>query len=144
MPTPDVQRALVALNLAPSSKAELAEFLSILDPDEEGLVEYEPFVAICALKLHARDDLGDADDARAAEVDEAFRLFVGSAGGGGGGAGEVLTLAGLKRVAQALKQDVDEALLRDMILEANGGAGVTKGVTRDDFEEVMRRAGVWK
>lgn len=43
-----------------------------------------------------------------------------------------------------LKQDVDEALLRDMILEANGGAGIGRGVTRAEFEEVMRRAGAWK
>jgi hypothetical protein len=50
----------------------------------------------------------------------------------------------LKRVAAALKEDVSDDLLKDMILEANGGAGVGKGVERGDFEEVMRRAGVWR
>ncbi len=135
-------------------------------------------MAICALKLHAKDDEGDArgrgggggpgSEAHRREVDEAFRLFTGAGagagtgtggggggdgdgggdggdGGGGGGGGGPLTLAHLKRVAMTLKQDdVDEALLRDMILEANGGAGVGRGVTRSEFDEVMRRAGAWK
>jgi len=39
---------------------------------------------------------------------------------------------------------VSDDLLRDMILEANGGAGVGKGVERDEFEGIMRRAGVWR
>ncbi|KAI1097246.1 calmodulin [Jackrogersella minutella] len=135
IPTKDVRRAMVALGLAPS-KPELKEFLEILDPDDEGDAAYEPFVAICALKLHAKDDgRGPASE----EVDEAFRLFT------GGGAGDgPLTLAHLKRVAMTLKQDVDEQLLKDMILEANGGAGVGKGVQRAEFEGVMRRAGAWK
>jgi hypothetical protein len=50
----------------------------------------------------------------------------------------------LKRVARALKEDVDEEVLRDMILEANGGAGVGRGVERNEFEAVLRRAGVWR
>ncbi|KAI0897988.1 EF-hand [Annulohypoxylon nitens] len=138
IPTKDVKRAMVALGLPPS-KPELKEFLEILDPDDEGYASYEPFLAICALKLHARVSSGpDAD-----EVDEAFRLFTGAAAGGESGEAK-LTLAHLKRVAMTLRQDVDEALLRDMILEANGGAGVGKGVGRAEFEEVMRRAGAWK
>lgn len=48
----------------------------------------------------------------------------------------------LKRVAAVLKEDVDEKVLRDMILEANGGKGVRVGVGRAEFGEVMRRAGV--
>ncbi|KAI0201287.1 hypothetical protein F4808DRAFT_460143 [Astrocystis sublimbata] len=148
IPTKDVRRAMVALGLPPS-KAELKEFLSIMDPDEDGHAPYEPFLAICALKLHARNE-GDGPDE--AEVDEAFRLFTGAgigtgrSGGGavGGAEAEVLTLAHLKRIAMTLKQDVDEALLRDMVLEANGGAGIGRGVTRAEFEEVMRRAGAWK
>jgi hypothetical protein len=55
-----------------------------------------------------------------------------------------ITLATLKRVAQVLQEDVDEDLLKDMILEANGGAGVGKGVERDEFESVMKRAGAWR
>lgn len=43
-----------------------------------------------------------------------------------------------------LKEDVDEELLKDMILEANGGAGVARGVKMDEFDGVMRRAGVWR
>jgi hypothetical protein len=50
----------------------------------------------------------------------------------------------LKRVAKVLKEDVEEDLLKDMILEANGGAGVGQGVEKDEFEGVMRRAGVWR
>lgn len=126
-----------ALNIPPT-KAELREFLEILDPDEEGHASYEPFVAICALKLHQRDDDDDGDEAHDAEVREAFDLFT------GGQQGETLTVAHLRRVAMTLKQDVPEDLLRDMILEANHGAGVGKGVGRREFEEVMRRAGVWK
>lgn len=128
----------------PPTKAELREFLEILDPDEEGYASYEPFVAICALKLHAKDDgdEGPESDAHRKEVDEAFALF---ASGGGEETPMTLTLAHLKRVAMTLKQDdVDEALLRDMILEANGGAGVGRGVSRAEFDEVMRQAGAWK
>ncbi|KAK7910795.1 hypothetical protein PG985_013276 [Apiospora marii] len=144
IPISDVRRAMVALNLTPT-KPELREFLSILDPDDEGFASYEPFVAICALKLHARDD--DTDETHAAEVDEAFRLFVGnnpSTENNADGDAPTLTLGHLKRVAMTLKQDVDDQLLKDMILEANGGAGVGRGVGRAEFEEVMRRAGVWK
>ncbi|KAI0379921.1 calmodulin [Hypomontagnella monticulosa] len=136
IPAKDVRRAMVALGIPPT-KPELKEFLEILDPDDEGYASYEPFVAICALKLHARPDNGGP---AADEVDEAFRLFT----GGSGGDDATLTLAHLKRVAMTLKQDVDEQLLKDMILEANGGAGVGKGVGRAEFEDVMRRAGAWK
>ncbi|KAI0422170.1 hypothetical protein F5X98DRAFT_370229 [Xylaria grammica] len=146
IPTKDVRRAMVALGLPPS-KPELKEFLSIMDPDDDGHATYEPFLAICALKLHARDE---GDGPNSAEVEEAFRLFTGAGGSAGGSGGfiggdeGVLTLAHLKRIAMTLKQDVDEALLRDMILEANGGAGVGRGVSMSEFEEVMRRAGAWK
>jgi hypothetical protein len=49
-------------------------------------------------------------------------------------------------VAALLKQEeeVAEDLLRDMIQEANGGAGVSAGVKKEDFDAVMRRAGVWR
>ncbi|KAI4214240.1 MAG: hypothetical protein LQ351_003325 [Letrouitia transgressa] len=92
------------------------------------------------------------------EVDDAFRLFV-SHGGRGEGAGKGkgrskgkdqegrITLETLRSVARALKEEVDEGVLRDMILEANGGAGdlgVGKGVGRREFEGVMRRAGLFK
>ena len=37
-------------------------------------------------------------------------------------------------------------MLKDMILEANGGIGkegINRGVRQDEFEEVMKRAGVF-
>lgn len=154
IPIPDVRRALMyipppppipfpplttpppssALGIPPSSKSELADFISILDPDDEGFATYPSFVGICALKLQAREPLSVA--AHEAEVDEAFALFAG---------GKPIMLAHLKRVAALLRaDDVSEEVLKDMILEANGGAGVGKGVGRDEFDGVMRRAGVWR
>ncbi len=123
-----------ALGIAPSPD-ELEEFISILDPEEEGFAVYSSFVAICALKFHNRTRTSDS---HAQEVDEAFSLFT-----NGGGEGKI-TLATLKRVAKALKEDVDEELMRRMIVEANGGAGVAKGVEKDEFEGVLRKAGVWR
>ena len=41
-----------------------------------------------------------------------------------------------------LKEDVDEELLKDMILEANGGVGVARGVGVEEFDGVMKGAGV--
>jgi hydroxyacylglutathione hydrolase len=70
------------------------------------------------------------------EVEEAFHLFTNGTDG-------PISLRDLRRVAKALGEEVSEELLRNMILEANGGAGVSRGVGREDFEEVMRRAGVW-
>jgi Ca2+-binding EF-hand superfamily protein len=118
----------------PPNKKELSEFISILDPDSEGFAVYPSFLAICALKLHNADH---SSESHAKEVDEAYGLFI-----AGGGEGKI-TLATLKRVAKMLKEDVDEAVLRDMILEANGST-VGKGVERDEFEGIMRRAGAWR
>ncbi|CAL3972061.1 unnamed protein product [Diplocarpon coronariae] len=134
IPIGDVRRAMKALGIAPDPD-ELEEFISILDPDEEGFAVYSSFVAICALKFHNRTRTSDS---HAKEVDEAFQLFTGS-----GGEGKI-TLATLRRVAKLLKEDVDDELMRRMILEANGGAGVAKGVEKDEFEGIMRKAGVWR
>ncbi|CAG8976898.1 hypothetical protein HYALB_00003509 [Hymenoscyphus albidus] len=134
IPTGDVRRAMIALGILPE-KSELEEFISILDPYRQGFVEYEPFVGICALKIHARTRNSDT---HTQEVNEAFALFTKGAGDG------KITLATLKRIANDLKEEVGGDLLRDMILEANGGAGVGKGVEKDEFEEVLRRAGVWR
>ena len=92
-------------------------------------------MAICALKLH---DKSHTSDSHTKDVDEAFRLFASGSGE------DKITLASLKRIARVLKEDVDEDVLRDMILEANGGAGVCRGVDREEFEGIMRRAGVWR
>ncbi|KAI9846983.1 MAG: hypothetical protein M1837_003339 [Sclerophora amabilis] len=153
----DVRRALIALNLPPSDKQEMREILETLDPTDTGSVGYAPFVSVCALKLHARTQADDRD-AQREEIEAAFGLFLGGGGGaaaaksGGGGAGggtrrsDVITMAHLRRVARELKEDekIGEEGLRDMILEANGGAGVGKGVSVEDFENVMRRAGVFR
>lgn len=122
-----------AINLPPSP-TELPEFLSILDSDSSGYASYEPFLAICALKLHSQSR---SSESHASEVDEAFALFT------AGSAQAKITKAGLQRVARMLNIEVEEQVLNDMILEANGGAGVGVGVERDEFEGVMRRAGVW-
>ncbi len=125
-----------ALGIPPKDKHELTEFTSILDPEDEGFATYPSFVAICALKLQAREHTSEA---HLAEVDEAFALFT-----GGQPSATHISLAHLKRVAAVLKEEVDEDLLRDMILEANAGAGVGKGVRKEEFDSVMRRAGVWR
>jgi len=72
-------------------------------------------------------------------VDDAFRLFLDT-----GGEGDKITLKTLRRVAGALKENVDDQVLKDMLLEANGGGGVGRGVGIRDFEGVMRRAGVFR
>ncbi|PYH49549.1 EF-hand superfamily Ca2+-modulated protein [Aspergillus saccharolyticus JOP 1030-1] len=132
----DVKKALSALGLPPTA-TELPSILSALDPTETGYVPYEPFLTVAAAKLRSR-----SDEAMAAEVDTAFRLFVGRSGGG---RAEVITLHHLRRIARELKEEanVDDQLLRDMILEANGGAGVGAGVTLGQFRDVMQRAGVF-
>ena len=128
-----VMVAYSALGIPPTP-SELKEFVEILDPDSEGYAQYPSFVAICALKIHAKkDDSGARDE----EVEQAYQLFTNGAEG-------PITIGMLKRVAVVLKEDVTDDLLRDMILEANGGAGVVRGVERGEFEEVMRRAGVWR
>ncbi|TGO19689.1 hypothetical protein BTUL_0003g01460 [Botrytis tulipae] len=140
----DVRRALIALGLTPTP-SELREYHSILDPEDEGFTVYRHFVAICAIKFHSRTRTSDSHKK---DVDDAFRLFsnAGQKEGGSGGGDDMgrITLATLKRVARVLKEDVDEELLISMLLEANGGQGVGKGVERDEFEDVMRRAGMWR
>lgn len=92
------------------------------------------------MKLNSR-----SEESQDREVEDAFQLFLAQGGsGGGGGRGERITMETLKSVARILKEDVAEDVLRDMVLEANGGGGVGKGVGREEFEGVMRRAGVFR
>lgn len=92
---------------------------------------------MAALKLGNR-----SEESRDEEVEAAWRLFMGMGGRGEGRIG----METLRRVARELKMEREcgEGVLRDMILEANGGAGVGKGVGREEFEGVMRRAGVFR
>ncbi|MCJ1381236.1 hypothetical protein MMC17_004345 [Xylographa soralifera] len=153
LPSSSLRRALLALACAPTSAAELASLLEAADPIASGVVGYENFVAVAALKLQAR-----GAEVRRGEVREAWGLFVGGEdkGGGRGGFGEDkdeeeegegeerrITIADLRRVARELKEEVSEQVLADMILEANGGRGVKRGVGVREFEGVMRRAGVF-
>lgn len=129
----NLRRALTALSLTPT-KSELKEYIEILDQDGVGLVEYEPFVAICALKINSRA-VSDLDHQR--ELDEAWSLFVKEGE-------DRITLASLREVARAIgEKGISDELLMDMVLEANEGAGLAKGVDKREFENVMRKAGVW-
>ena len=92
---------------------------------------YPNFVAVCALKINAR-----SEDSKAEEVNTAFNLFTKGTDG-------PITIAHLRRIARELKEEVSDEMLRNMILEANGGAGLSKGVAVEDFMSVMTRAGVF-
>lgn len=121
----------MALNTPPKDAAELKELVDTVDPDSSGYVPYEHFVAIAALKMHARDN---DPDAMSEEVLKAYRLFT-------KGENRGVTLVDLRRVAKELREDVPENVLKDMVREATGGTLGAVGV--DDFEGVMRRAGVF-
>ena len=132
MPTSAIRKCLTALGVPPASSAELCELTDTVDPDQSGYVPFEHFIAIAALKLESRGEEQERE-----EVEQAFRLFTREGG-------DKITLATLKRVSKELKEPVDDQVLKDMITEANGGAGLGRGVDIDQFEEVMRRAGVFR
>ena len=157
-----------ALNLSPASKTELQQILGTLDPAQTGYTTYGPFVSVCALKLQSQTSSSSSAVARQrAEVEAAFRLFTGADAAAAGGNGRIITIRHLRRVARELKlssndndgdedgvvgnnssrkkkaDEVGEEMLKDMILEANGGAGVERGVRLEEFENIMRRAGVF-
>lgn len=119
----------------------MRELLDAVDPEPSGVISYEDFVAVAALQLQARDD-----DEVGEEVESAFRLFLeaGEEKGEGVKGREKITVNGLRRVAKALGENIKEDVLRDMVMEANGTGpeGIGKGVGRQEFEEVMRRAGM--
>ena len=127
----DVRQALIALNTPPADNAELQEILETVDPETSGWVSYEHFVAVAALKLHAKHDDPEAMNE---EVLKAYRLFTKSQE-------REISLSDLKRVAKELKEDVPDHVLKDMIREATGGG--LGGVGMEEFEGVMRRAGVF-
>jgi hypothetical protein len=57
---------------------------------------------------------------------------------------QVINLNDLRAVARTLKEDVGDDVLKAMILEANGGRGVGRGVNVEDFRGVLTRAGVFQ
>ncbi|KAK3213859.1 hypothetical protein GRF29_28g1257607, partial [Pseudopithomyces chartarum] len=146
----DVRRCLISLNLGPE-KSELPEILSTIDPLETGFVPFIPFFSYAAIAIHSKDDDEEEgnddeedegnyhDEADQEQVRAAFKLFT------HGGPGPI-TLAHLRRVAKELKEDVPDEVLMDMIREANGGVKGkgrdTGGVGEEEFESVLRRAGV--
>ncbi|KAF1814896.1 EF-hand superfamily Ca2+-modulated protein [Eremomyces bilateralis CBS 781.70] len=136
----DVRRCLLALNLPYS-----ADYLSALDPDASGFVTFDAFFGLAALLYNDKenpdedDEEGSADDEPSTEAQEAFRLFNRNTGG-------PITLSHLRRVARELREDVDEATLQAMLVEANGEAeegGWKAGVSLEEFDAVMKRAGVF-
>ncbi len=131
IPTSDVRRALIALNAPPTSAAELAEITATVDPDDSGSVTYEHFVAVAALKLHAKHN---DPEAMKEEVFKAYGLFT-------QGQEREIGLNDLRRVARELREEVPENVLKDMLREATGGGVGTVGV--EEFAGVMRRAGVF-
>ncbi|KAF2666924.1 hypothetical protein BT63DRAFT_427343 [Microthyrium microscopicum] len=133
LPTTHLQKSLVALNIS-IPRAELTELRATLDPDEEGEISYTHFLAYAALRLNEAADDADQEQ-KAEEVREAYGLFT------RGGEGPI-TIAHLRRVAGLVKEEVDDATLKDMIAEANG-KGWKDGVNAREFETMLRRAGVF-
>lgn len=131
-------------------KSELPEILSTIDPLETGFVPFVPFLSYAAIAIHSKDDEDEDnededeedeyhDEVTQEQVNAAFKLFT------HGGPGPI-NLAHLRRVAKELKEDVPDDVLKDMIREANGGVRGkgrdTGGVDIEEFENVLKRAGV--
>jgi Ca2+-binding EF-hand superfamily protein len=135
-----------SLNLTPD-KSEMSSILSTIDPLNTGYVEFVPFLSYAAIVIHSKEQGSDEDgeddeyqgESNAEEVSAAYQLFTHGAPG-------PITLAHLRRVAKELREDVPDDVLKDMILEANGGVkGQGRdvgGVSLEDFESVMKRAGL--
>lgn len=119
------------MNAPPQDQDTLNEYLDIADPDEAGVITYEHFLPIAAIALNSRDDDPDALNE---EVTKAYGLFT-------KGEDRQITLHDLRRVTKELREDVPDNILKDMIREATAGA--LGGVSMEDFESVMRRAGVF-
>lgn len=96
--------------------------------------------------MHTKEDGSDEDvdeeyqaESNAEEISAAYRLFT------HGGSGPI-TVAHLRRIAKELREDVPDDVLKDMILEANGGVkGKGRdigGVSLEEFESVMKKAGL--
>lgn len=132
---------MAALGCAPNTKRETRDLLDAVDPESVGEISYEDFVAVAALQLLARND-ADLEE----EVETAFQLFMeaGEEKGNEDKRRESITVNGLRRVAKALGEKINEDVIRDMVMEANGMGpeGIGKGVGREDFGGIMRRIGM--
>ena len=128
-----------ALGISVKAK-DMPGIIDILDPDNEKLVRYEHFLAYAALHRRYNPDAeGDEDgEEQRAEVHEAYALFTNNRPG-------PITLRDLKRIAKTLREEVSDDVLKDMLNEASGDSrdGWRNGVSLEDFENVMRRAGVF-
>jgi Ca2+-binding EF-hand superfamily protein len=118
-------------------KADLPEILETIDPADTGYITYSPFLSLAAIHLHHNED-DDDDEDQSEEVQEAYNLFTDNRSG-------PITLVHLRRIAKLLKEDISDEVLKDMLVEANGEGrdGWRRGVGIEDFETVMRRAGVF-
>jgi len=135
--TSDVRNVLKAQGLAPGSQAQMRDFIETLDPDSSGYVTYPHMLALCAIQLKSQ-----TDESKDEEVHTAFNLF--HPGPGVAGDDPVIRLHDLRAVAKTLKEDVSDDVLKAMILEANGGQGIGRGVNVEDFRGIMTRAGVFQ
>ena len=100
--------------------------------DDDGYTTYPRYMEVCALRIHSR-----TDESKLEEVEAAYKLFTRGADG-------PINIHHLRRVAKELRENISDEILRNMILEANGGAGVNRGVGIEDFQGVMTRAGVFQ
>ncbi|KAM3423458.1 hypothetical protein BST61_g889 [Cercospora zeina] len=133
--TIDIRRCLIALNAPPASNADLQELIDIAvgADGEEGAIDYEHFLPVAALQMNRVKNERDEEEQNK-EVHKAFALFT-------RGEEREITIADLRRVAKELREDVPESVLRDMVREAKGGP--LGAVGKEEFENVMRRAGVF-
>lgn len=147
-----MRRCLISLNLGPD-RSELPSILSTIDPLNTGFVPFEPFLGYAAIAIHSKDNDEEDDDdeengaygeredgygRNEEEVRSAYKLFTHGTPG-------PITLAHLRRVAKELREEVPDELLKDMIREANGASRSKAnpgGVSLEEFEGIMKRAGV--
>lgn len=115
----------------------MQDIIETLDPESEGYVNYPHLLALCAIQLKSK-----TDETKAEEIEAAFNLF--HHGRGAGGQDEVIRLQDLRAVAKTLKEDISDDVLKAMILEANGGRGIGSGVSIEDFQAIMTRAGIFQ
>jgi len=134
IPTNKVKTTMRALGLDTSSSSEMSSILATLDGEKTGLVDWDTFLQVMALKvLHDEESGDEVTERRQREIRRAFELFDPDGRG-------VITLNDLRRIARVLGEVCTDEDLQEMIDEA----AVTRPgqVFLKDFEQVMQRAGV--